>query len=340
MLRSFLDAGVLVRVCRMTSRRCISSTHPCKMPEGPEVTTLTLSMRDRFQPPNHYSVTAIQLVSGRYVDGAPPEGWDELSRKLPLALSTIKEKGKFIYFLLEQDISIWSTLGMSGGWTLHEKPPNTRVRVILEPTNKSDALSHEEPIYLHYVDSRNFGTLKACFDSAELYKRLDKLGPSWLHNDVDLGTFRALLKKNGKPQRNRNLCVFLMDQTKTSGIGNYILAEALYAARIDPWTKVGELQDQDIDDLYAAIYDIIWSSCHSQVEVSLRRFHGHGRSKNLQSNNALSTPTQQQSCGGHFKMKVYGKATCPNGFKVVRIKNGPHKRPIHYVPALQTKGGA
>ena len=80
---------------------------------------------------------------------------------------------------------------MSGGWTLHEKPPNTRVRVILEPTNKSDALSHEEPIYLHYVDSRNFGTLKACFDSAELYKRLDKLGPSWLHNDVDLVLFQV-----------------------------------------------------------------------------------------------------------------------------------------------------
>jgi formamidopyrimidine-DNA glycosylase len=295
-------------------------------------------MRDRF-PLNQYSLTDIHLVSGRYVDQAPPEGWEKLTKKLPLALSTVKEKGKFIYFLLEQDTSIWSTLGMSGGWTLRENHPNTRVRMTLESTNKGEA--RKEPIYLHYVDSRNFGTLKVCFDSAELHRRLDKLGPSWLHNKVDLETFRALLKKKGKPQRNRNLCVFLLDQTKTSGIGNYILAEALYAARIDPWTTVGELRDQDIDTLHDAICEIIWSSCRSQVEISSRRFsglrHGGGGS-GLQSKNAFSTPNQRRSCGGHFALKVYGKSTCPEGFQVVRMTNGPHKRPIHFVPDLQTRG--
>ena len=34
-----------------------------------------------------------------------------------------------------------------------------------------------------------------------------------------------------------------MDQSKLSGIGNYILSEALYRAAVDPWLAVGELDD-------------------------------------------------------------------------------------------------
>ena len=46
-----------------------------------------------------------------------------------------------------------------------------------------------------------------------------------------------------------------MDQTKTAGIGNYILAEALYAARIHPWARVGDVAQDDavIAALHSAI---------------------------------------------------------------------------------------
>ena len=34
---------------------------------------------------------------------------------------------------------------------------------------------------------------------------------------------------------------FLMDQSKTAGIGNYVLSETLYKAAVYPWAKCGDL---------------------------------------------------------------------------------------------------
>ena len=261
--------------------RMFTTTKASRMPEGPEVTTLTKTMRTRF-PTNKYKITSMNLISGRYTSNQPPEGWDQLISKLPITLNTIQEKGKFIYFQLDHGISIWSTLGMSGGWTVKMNPRHQRLSMQLETDiNTIDpGYAKLENIQLSYCDSRNFGTFKVCFDPNELNIRLNKLGASWLHEDVSYEIFRNLLIKTGKPQRNRRLAVFLMDQTKTSGIGNYILAEALYVAKIHPWAKVGALEEIDIEQLYHAIHTIIWESCNSQYDATSRRYvNSDARSK-------------------------------------------------------------
>ena len=322
------------------------------MPEGPEVTTLTAAMRHHF-PPNKYVLTSLDIISGRYADeiGKSPEGWDQLVQNLPLSLHSVHEKGKFIYFQLDRNISLWSTLGMSGSWTMRPNPRHLRLRLNLEHKNERN----EKNIQLCYADSRNFGTFKVCFDPIELETRLQKLGKCWLHDEVTPEVFRALLKKKGKPQRRRSLAVLLMDQTKTSGIGNYILSECLFAARIHPWAQVGSLNDTDIDRLYDAITSIIWTSARSQKEVSMRRFEGKPLSRTrhtqaqqpspklLQSEDAFSTPEQRKNsgggCGGHFELLVYGKQRSPEGFNVIRTLIGPHKRTIWWVKEIQTEGG-
>ena len=344
------------------------------MPEGPEVRTLVHHLNRYLQrkQPTTYQITQATLFSGRYYNtGSLPEGWDLFLAKLPLNIHRVAGKGKFIYFELDQGISLWSTLGMSGGWTLNDYHRHKRFSFTIEaaPPPRESAASApastpapaptDEPLaeQLTFIDSRNFGTLKVCFDANELTQRLNKLGPSWLHGQVTLDVFRALLLKPGKPQRNRLLAVFLMDQTKTSGIGNYILAEGLYVAELYPWMKVGELKEEDIDRLYYGLLDIILRSCRSQVDIARARFDGGsgkcGRTEEFKSSGGgggldlsfLGQEGQESSmedgmqtrggCGSHFKLRVYGQKRDANGYAVVRDMNGPHKRTIWWVPEVQ-----
>lgn len=234
-----------------------------------------------------------QILSGRYAQHGPPAGWNELLCALPANVTGFRWRGKFIYLLLGPasalpHISLWSTLGLSGGWTL--RPDHRHARLTFTMERNLPAGVETETLYAfcdqssfcsltcifvsnrYYYDSLSYGTLKVCFDESELAQKLQKLGPSWLAakdagnvaDFADFGVsfeaFTALIRRGGKPQKRRRLAVFLMDQSKTSGVGNYILAEVLYRSRIHPWAKVGDLSDDDICTLYKAIHDVMLES--------------------------------------------------------------------------------
>lgn len=302
------------------------------MPEGPEVSSLVDGLRHHVDDSSSIArIVSARIVSGRYTTGAPPEGWDEFTARLPLDVLGVSNKGKFMYYELAAGVSLWSTLGMSGGWTLRPHR-HARIALVLERSS-----SHE---VLTFYDSRNFGTFKACFDDEELRARLARLGPSWTQpGEVTLDVFRQLLAKGGKPQRRRRLAVFLMDQTKTAGVGNYILAEALYAARIHPWARVGDVAQDDgvVAALHAAIGEISMGSLDAQRGSAARRA-GLPPLPGLGTKGAFGGAGG--GCGGDFALKVYGKNACPRGFQVLRDRNGPHKRTIHWVPAVQVLFGS
>ena len=252
-------------------------------------------------------VVGARIVSGRYTS-QNPEGWTDFLDMLPLELHSVQNKGKFLYFQLCSGVSIWSTLGMSGGWTLR---PHRHARLELDLL-RGQTFGER----LTFYDSRNFGTFKACFDDENLRKRLTRLGPSWTEpGEVTLDVFRALLRKGGKPQRRRRLAVFLMDQTKTAGIGNYILAEALYAARIHPWARVGDVAQDDavIAALHSAISEISMGSLEAQRGSAARRaglhnaasYKGIGCFQSIQVVAAVSRCTCMEKACAHGGTKSY-----------------------------------
>ena len=59
-----------------------------------------------------------------------------------------------------------------------------------------------------------------------------------------------------------------MDQGKTAGIGNYILSESLYLARVFPWARCGQLDDATWHDLHAAASDVIARSHAAQARLA------------------------------------------------------------------------
>jgi len=297
---------------RLAPRRAFRRTAVRMMPEGPECHTLSGAMNARLGG-SRYAVTGVDIVSGRYLE-KPPEGLAALRDRLPLGLEAVRCKGKFIYFLLEDGVSLWSMLGMSGGWSLRAGHPHTRFALRLA--------SGDGAVTLWYNDLRNFGTFKAVFDVGLLEAKLETLGLSWLE-DGDApgfaGKFRALFAAAAARSPDKKLAVWLMDQQQTAGIGNYLLSEILFATRTWPFAALGDVGEARVGALCAEALRLIRSSRDAQAS-------------------AYGTPDPRPKLRDleplGFSLEVYGRQV--NGGYAVSREEGPHGRSVHWVEELQT----
>ena len=181
------------------------------MPEGPEVAVLTESLAIRYS--QGWELCGAQLVSGRYAEpAAEPKGWELLAQAMPARLVSVNWHGKFLYFQFESAAApggyvwLWSTLGLTGGWSVRSGHPYTRLALTLTRPPDAEGGKHTEQLY--FYDRLNYGTLKASSARSELDAKLAKLGASWIGASgvsLTLPAFHALLRKGGKPQQRRRL---------------------------------------------------------------------------------------------------------------------------------------
>ena len=196
------------------------------MPEGPEVKRTTERL-NRFLQGSKLQEIVVE-----------DEGWfqnqvrDEVSILLdklsvgPIEINSVDCKGKFIYFKIGK-FDIHHTLGMSGTWRFPGKGDHKHRRLVLK-TDKGE---------ICYVDYRKFGTFKIFHDKPEtLQKKLGNLGPDLLNEEVseDLFLSRMRGEHTRKGYNHKEVTQVMMDQKVVAGIGNYIKAEALYMAKINP----------------------------------------------------------------------------------------------------------
>ncbi|VEU40479.1 unnamed protein product [Pseudo-nitzschia multistriata] len=248
--------------------------------------------------------------------------------------------------------SIWITLGMTGRFVSEQKhlEDPSYGRWVLELVDddrcnqkKETHRQNPEQHRIFYHDKRNFGTVRFCLSKQELDEKLASLGPDVLAlarerariDDVDDASvtiddelearssdakatqeFLSLLERQRNPRL--NVCRFLMDQKKISGIGNYILSEALYRASIDPFCGIDELSTSQRIKLFQQAKAVCYESYVSQQQS--------------QRTQATSEPyTSVRSLEPFdFQLRVYGQLKCPRGSPVVRETNGPHGRTIWY----------
>ena len=298
---------------RSAPRRAYARSAVRMMPEGPECHTLSRAMDARLGG-GRYAVAAVDVVSGRYAE-RPPEGLAALRDRLPLALERVRCKGKFIYFELAGGASLWSTLGMSGGWTLRAGHPHARLALRLA--------SDDDEVLLWYHDLRNFGTFKACFDAGLLRDKLESLGLSWLEDGDEPGfedRFRELFAAAAARSPEKKLAVFLMDQKQTAGIGNYLLSEILYATRTWPFAALGDVGEDRVRAICGEALRLIRASRDAQLS-------------------AYGTPDPRPKLRDlaplGFSLEVYGASVAGDG-RAVRRDAGPHGRTLHWVEEAQT----
>ena len=125
------------------------------MPEGPEVTLLVFNLGNKIK---NCKLNDIQIQSGRYLKKIPTN-FLEFKKALPLNIIDIKKKGKFIWFILEKNWTIWVTLGMTGKFTIEEQKHNNIKFITSKKT-------------LFFNDQRNFGTIAFHNSEEELEKKL------------------------------------------------------------------------------------------------------------------------------------------------------------------------
>ncbi len=207
------------------------------MPEGPEVKVVTDGLSSKMLG---RTIINAQLLSGRYTK-KNPDGWENL--KFPVKVTEIGCKGKFIFVSLEDDLHIFNTLGMTGGWS-ENKTKHSRVLFSLDGGGE-----------IYFNDTRNFGTIKLVSQKSLLSSKLSSLGPDMLSEDVEDEVFEKRIRKSKK-----TIAATLMDQSIISGVGNYLKSECLYFSKINPYRNALDLSRKELETLNRVIKTVIRKS--------------------------------------------------------------------------------
>jgi len=151
-----------------------------------------------------------------------------------LTLESAEARGKHL-LLHFGPLVLHSHLGISGGWHLY--PRNAAWR---RPRSAAWAVlsgSSQEAV--------QFGGPTLRLLTAERLRRdpqLSGLGPDVLAADFDPEAVAAALR--AEPER--TIGDALLDQRRLAGVGNIFKSEACFAARVDPWSPVGRLSDEQL----------------------------------------------------------------------------------------------
>ena len=277
------------------------------------------------------TINEIKILKGRYKTHGPFQNYYSIIKKLPLKVLDVKTKGKFLYFIFEDDYYLFSTLGLHGGWVFYNNDTfqfNTLIKYAeserMEKYRKS-ALNNLNVEFvtkygsIFYFDTLSFGTLKIIKGDIELNKKLNLIGPDIMEpsTTINLFTERLLKSKN----LNKKIGIVLMDQKVISGIGNYLRADVLWSSKISPFRKVKDLTEKEINNIYNITRTLTWASYDYPKGIKL---------KTIKKNIKLPYTYKRN-------FFVYGQENDIYGNKIIKkeLFEGSQKRFIYYVKELQ-----
>ncbi|MGB9179175.1 MAG: bifunctional DNA-formamidopyrimidine glycosylase/DNA-(apurinic or apyrimidinic site) lyase [Pyrinomonadaceae bacterium] len=214
------------------------------MPELPEVELVARSLA--------------KLVSGRRIIAAellrpklaPATSPKTFARKLRGArIQAITRRGKHILFELDKAQTLIVHLRMTGRFLLlpldAELPKHSHAVFYLDDERR-----------LVFSDQRHFGMMKiAPTRLLHEAKELRSLAPEPFSEDFTTDYLHATLRSS-----RRILKDVLLDQTRVTGLGNIYAVEALFIARVNPFTIAAELSKRRIPRLHQAIRDVLRES--------------------------------------------------------------------------------
>jgi formamidopyrimidine-DNA glycosylase len=275
----------------------------------------------------------IIIHKGRYKKYEPFPLYNKIVKDLPLKVIDIKTKGKFLYFILEKGYYLYSTLGLRGGWTYYNNKTKKFIfpkLIDYIPNEKMEqyqktALNHLNIEFnipcgkIYYYDNLSFGTMKVVDKKNNLNKKLRELAPDIMNIDTTLELYKEQLKK--KKYEDKPIGLVLMDQKFISGIGNYLRSDILWLSKINPYTKVKELNDEQIYKIYYNSKLLTWGDYDFKEAIKL---------KIIKKTDKLPRDYKRNFFVYMQKEDIYG-----NPIVKEELYTGKIKRFIYYVPKLQ-----
>jgi formamidopyrimidine-DNA glycosylase len=202
------------------------------MPEGPEVRRAA----DRL----HAALAGrpIRAVGARTKDAKAwlKEHEDELVGR---RVERVGAHGKHLLGAIEGGYFFHSHFLMWGRWLVCE--PGDEAVASRDRRERARIVTDDAAALLYSAPKFDVGP----GDPYDALPWLRRLGPDVLDEPFDADAFFDRL--DAEPDR--TIGAALLDQTVAAGIGNYLRAEILWACRIDPWRRVGELDGAERDCL-------------------------------------------------------------------------------------------
>lgn len=301
------------------------------MPEVIEVLKYADFLRTKLK---NNKITEVNVINGRYKKHQDSlENLQALKDALPIKVSKIETKGKFLYMeFSEPNLYLFSTLGLSGGWLYKSKDNKVQFGHLLKyiPKNQleqyhKEALNHcnvefkTENGTLYFYDTLSYGTMKVATTEKELQKKLSTLGPDISQASTTLQVFKdQMAKVNGE----KLIGNVLLNQKVLSGIGNYLRADVLWLCKMSPFRKLKDISPAEIKCMWQNSRMLTWAKYN----------YNKGVKQGFIEANHDKVP---EDYGREFY--VYFQTTDPNGHPVKKeeLYDGSNKRFIHWSPDVQ-----
>lgn len=265
-------------------------------PEGPEV-RVTADELDFLLA--NIKLLKVSVLGGKFAK-TPPQGIDLL--KYPLVFDNVSSKGKMLIFTFkETKMRMFAGLGMTAQFT-HQKTEHSHLQFDLGD------MPEPFPSTLYYTDPRRFGNVY--FTEQDLSV---KLAPGIFEIDEE-----TMVSRSKKVNTKKDVLSVLMDQEKVvSGLGNYMVAETLYAAKVSPFRPFKQVTDDELRCI-----------CREGKRIALISYQSQGLS--------IQDFTLPDGRKGGFKpfLHVYTRGKTPAN-EPVKGEKGSHGRTIWWVPSVQ-----
>lgn len=226
-------------------------------------------------------INDINILKGRYIKHGAFKDYNKLKSHMPLKVLSVKTKGKFLYFVLDKGLYLFSTLGLRGGWVYYSYKENKFIFPnLLEYLGnydiskyKQNALNHRNVEFkindgiIYFFDTLQNGTFKVVSDKEELNNKLKSLGSDIMDIDTTYDIFKnQIMKKNNLSSP---IGVVLVNQKVISGIGNYLRADILWMSRISPFRLVKDLKDSELKKIYKNSRFLTWGEYDFNKAIKL-----------------------------------------------------------------------
>lgn len=231
---------------------------------------------------------------------------DLLQSELPLSIDSIESRGKRIIFVtnnkyMQSSALLWF-FAMTGSLRFEETKYNQMTMTL---SRKRSNGSFKKKKNLYYADIRGIGWSKFATTPEEIIDIFKAVGPDILRGEVSLDMFKDIVKN--KRIKNKFIGALLLMQNYMSCIGNYLMCDILYLAKISPYRQLEDLSSKDIKRLYKCIITVCQLS-YTQGGLTIGDFFNVYGEK------------------GGYTALVYGRKKDDDGLKVTHEKFGPEPK--------------
>ncbi len=240
-------------------------------------------------------------------------------------ITDVRRRAKVLLIDLTTNYSVMIHLKMTGQLVYRGRErfgaghPNDSLVGELPDKSTRVTLTFDDGSHLYFNDQRKFGWMKLLPTHEIVHEPfMQKVGPEPLDSSFSATHFMQRIRR----RRATTIKAALLDQTVLAGVGNIYADESLWAAKIHPATKVGDVSDAQLALLHKEIIAVLQFSIEKGGSTDRNYVNAEGKKGSYISFARVfrreNTPCDR--CGTLIlKTKVAGRGThlCPNCQKEV-----------------------